>query len=399
MFNVTISATGIAQLATAFQDTGPGGWRIDFTETGTMSCVLKQNLLAPGTAPSSSNLTNVAYYDSNGDLVSAGTAITASGYVTVDAVNADLWVVATITGGASSAYITRQISPTTGDEPAEGYLPANDPAFTGTLTGPDATFADDVGVGGDLAVTGNTTLTGTALTTGVHTFTAAPVFTAGTASQTVELTAGKALTTAAITGTGSYVKSASPTMTGTIGAASATFSGTVVTTGATTNTGGLNLATEPTINPAAGGMWQLATAGTDKACTDGTSYFVELNIPYNQTITGLAYQVGSVGGTDSVIAVLYDSTGAVVANSALAGATVGTAAQIQSVAFLSPYAAVSGRYFASVTFNGATAKFRTYPIPGSKFITGSEAETFGTVTAITPGTTFTADVGPLCYTY
>lgn len=178
-----------------------------------------------------------------------------------------------------------------------------------------------------------------------------------------------------------------------------TVGGTSGLTGASTHTGGILLASQPTIYPAAGGLWQLATAGTDSACTNGVSYFVELNIPYNQTLTGLAYQVGSVGGTDSVIAVLYDSAGAVVANSALAGATVGTAAQIQSVAFLSTYAAVAGRYFASVTFNGATAKFRTYPIPGSKFIAGSEAETFGTVTAITPGTSFTADKGPLCYVY
>ena len=192
--------------------------------------------------------------------------------------------------------------------------------------------------------------------------------------------------------------------TGTIGIGSASTGAVTITpattvTGALTATGGVVLASTPTIAPAAGGMWQLATAGTDVACTDGTSYFVELNIAHNRTATGLAYQVGSVGGTNSVIAVLYDSTGAVVANSALAGAVVGTAAQIQSVVFLTPYAAKSGRYFASVTFNGTTAKFRAYPIPGSVFIAGSEAETFGTVTAITPGTTFTADKGPLCYVY
>lgn len=159
------------------------------------------------------------------------------------------------------------------------------------------------------------------------------------------------------------------------------------------------LAGTPTINPAAGGMWVLATAGTDVDCTDGTSYFVELNIPQARTLTGIAYQIGSVGGTDKVIVVLYNSAGAVLANSATAGVTVGTAAEIQAVPFGTAYPAVAGRYFASVTFNGTTAKFRAYPIPGSKFIAGSEAETFGTVTAITPGTTFTADKGPLCYAY
>jgi hypothetical protein len=75
------------------------------------------------------------------------------------------------------------------------------------------------------------TIPGTLDVTGITTFTAAPVFSSGTASQTVELTAGKALTTVAFTGTGNYVKSASPTMTGTIGAASMTLSGTLGLTG------------------------------------------------------------------------------------------------------------------------------------------------------------------------
>ena len=59
----------------------------------------------------------------------------------------------------------------------------------------------------------------------IATFAVAPVFSSGTASQTMELTAGKALTTVAITGTGSYVKSASPTFTGTVAAAALTLTG------------------------------------------------------------------------------------------------------------------------------------------------------------------------------
>lgn len=145
-----------------------------------------------------------------------------------------------------------------------------------------------------------------------------------------------------------------------------------------------------------GGSTVLATAGTDTACTNGTSYFAELNITGLRSLTGIFYLVGSVGGTDKVIVVLYDNTGAVLANSATAGTTVGTAANIQQVAFTSAFTPTySGQYFYSVTFNGTTAKFRTYPVPGSAFIAGSEAETFGTVTAITPGTTFTADKGPI----
>ena len=249
-------------------------------------------------------------------------------------------------------------------------------AVTYNATGASAshTFSDDTGISGALTVAG------------------------GSASNALSVT-----TTGAVTARFRYDASNLLEL-AVSSAGAATYNATGASAGHTfsdpvTVTGGLKLATQPTIYAAAGGMWQLATAGTDSACTNGTSYFVELNIPYNQTLTGLAYQVGSVGGTDSVIVVLYNSAGTVVANSALAGETVGTAAQIQSVAFLSTYAAVAGRYFASVTFNGVTAKFRTYPIPGSAFIAGSEAETFGTVTAITPGTTFTAANGPLCYVY
>lgn len=75
------------------------------------------------------------------------------------------------------------------------------------------------------ASNGNTVIGGTLSVTGVATFTAAPVFSSGTASQSLELDASKNVVTAAITGTGSYVKSASPTLTGTITAAAANFSG------------------------------------------------------------------------------------------------------------------------------------------------------------------------------
>ena len=97
------------------------------------------------------------------------------------------------------------------------------------------TAATNLGLGtGSNPTFNNLTVSGTELVTGVATFTAAPVFSAGTASQTVELTAGKALTTAAITGTGSYVKSVSPTLTGTIAAANQTLSGTLAVTGVAT---------------------------------------------------------------------------------------------------------------------------------------------------------------------
>jgi hypothetical protein len=149
-----------------------------------------------------------------------------------------------------------------------------------------------------------------------------------------------------------------------------------------------------------GGAVALATAGTDTACTNGTQYLSELYIPVAKVLTGLGYLIGSVGGTDKVIVALYDSTGALCASSAVAGATVGTAANFQSVAFEATYAAAAGRYFLGLTFNGTTAKFRTYPIPGSAFYAGEVSQTFGTVGAtVVPPSTFTANKGPIGFAY
>ena len=185
--------------------------------------------------------------------------------------------------------------------------------------------------------------------------------------------------------------------------AGATVGTTLGITGVTTTTGGQALATASVVNWAKGGAVALATSGTDTTPTDNQTYWVEIEIPHNVTLTGISYLVGSVGGTDSVMVVLHNSTGVPVAWSDSTGAAVGdivgTTAQIQSLAFETPYAAVSGRYYISTTFNGTTARFRTYPIPGSKFVTGSVGGTYGTVASITPGTTFTADKGPVCSTY
>jgi hypothetical protein len=71
--------------------------------------------------------------------------------------------------------------------------------------------------------------------TGIVTVTAAPVMSALTASQAVFTTAGKALTSNAITGTGNVVMSASPTLTGTISAAAATLSSDLTLSGGTAN--------------------------------------------------------------------------------------------------------------------------------------------------------------------
>ena len=220
---------------------------------------------------------------------------------------------------------------------------------------------------------------------------AAAVYRAG---GTGALTVGAAAGTTAITSSDWAI---STTGVGT-GMGAFTFDGLV------TATAGLSFATGSTVFWAKGGTPVAVATGTDTAPSAGARYWVELEIPHNATITGLSYLVGSVGGTDSVMVNLFNGAGSLVATSKKTGVAhgniVGTAAEIQSVPFTVTYAAVAGKYFASVQFNGTTARFRTYLIPGSKFVASTAAGTYDTaVASITPGTTWTVSQGPIIATY
>lgn len=178
---------------------------------------------------------------------------------------------------------------------------------------------------------------------------------------------------------------------------------TIVASGAITPTGGIAAAGGFTLRPYNIRTWQpvAATSGTDTACTNGTAYVGSILVPGNITITGVEYLVGSVGGTDKVIASIHDSAGVLLGNSALAGATVGTAAQVQAVALTTPLA-VKGpaTYYIALTFNGTTAKFRSVPAYCQAGVMGNGvAQTFGTAATFTAPTTFTADKVPVAWLY
>ncbi len=83
------------------------------------------------------------------------------------------------------------------------------------------------------AVTASSTLA----VTGVATFTAKPIFSSATASTAAAFDSSKGLVSVTITGSGSSVYSASPTLTGTIGAAAMTLSSTLVVSGGATFNG------------------------------------------------------------------------------------------------------------------------------------------------------------------
>jgi hypothetical protein len=149
--------------------------------------------------------------------------------------------------------------------------------------------------------------------------------------------------------------------------------------------------------------WQpvAATSGTNTTPADGTQFVTSIFLPANKTITNVNYLIGDTGGTDKVYAVLYSNSGAVLGNSSLTtgGATVGTAANIQTLALTSTYAAKGpANFFVGISMNGNTARLRTVPaFTQAGILAGSVSQTHGTVAAITPPTTFTADKAPVVF--
>ena len=131
----------------------------------------------------------------------------------------------------------------------------------------------------------------------------------------------------------------------------------------------------------------------------GTRYIASIQIDSPTTVTGIAALIGATGGTDKFIYELHDTAGVLVATTALAGVTVGTAATWQQIAFTAPYQAAAGRYFIAVQLNGTTARLATFNSPISPLLTGSATGTFGTSASITPPTTYTAAVGPVAVLY
>lgn len=203
--------------------------------------------------------------------------------------------------------------------------------------------------------------------------------------------------------TGTLSVSSTSTLTGAVTmVASATVGTTLGVTGALTATGGITpVATNQTVFTIGGGV-VVAASGTDNACAANTVTWSAIYFPFNMTVTGLGYLIGSVGGTNKVVLSLYDGSGTFLKSTTLAGGgtTVGTAANWQTIDLTATQAVTGGSvYYVATNFNGNTAKYRGYPGPGLKFVTGTAAQTLGTPATITPGSSFTNDVGPIMFAY
>lgn len=136
------------------------------------------------------------------------------------------------------------------------------------------------------------------------------------------------------------------------------------------------------------------SANISETLVAGSRYFTQVNVGTPITLNGLQVLIGGTGGTDKWLVELHSSTGALLATSALAGATVGTANTWQQFAFTSAYNIVAGTYYLAVQTNGTTATLAAINSPTYPLFTGSATGTFGTSASITPPTAYTAGVGP-----
>lgn len=163
----------------------------------------------------------------------------------------------------------------------------------------------------------------------------------------------------------------------------------------------------------------LFSNNASKTTVSGTRYYssIDVNAPNPSfmdggadqlapvaTITGVQLLVGSVGGTDSWIVELHDANGVLVATSATAGTTAGTAGTWQQIPFTSTVSLVPGTYFIVVQSNGTTAHPAVYNFPApvaatTPLVTGSVTGSFGTSANFTPATAYTVNVGPVALLY
>lgn len=186
--------------------------------------------------------------------------------------------------------------------------------------------------------------------------------------------------------------------------------GTLTVTGAQTFTG----AVTPTGGVAAAGGFSNSTVfhtgGYDPLTTTGLNqkqivttetYFAEVFIPANTTITGISVLLGHTTAAQNVFVGLANSTGVIVAKSNTTTA-MGTADTFQQIPFTTPYAAVGpAKYYIAVQSSQTTGFITTHAALGNFGAGKITSETYGTfvTTATYAVTTFTANLGPIADTY
>lgn len=139
--------------------------------------------------------------------------------------------------------------------------------------------------------------------------------------------------------------------------------------------------------------------GNATTYVSGTVYVAAIPVPADFTATNISCLNGGTVGTNSVIYSLYNSAGIGIDGTVSTGTATAGANAFQTIAMTKTIALVGpSTYYVAVQANGATDNIRT--IAASTFVgvrTQSSTGVFGTLPNITPPTTFTANVGPICY--
>ena len=134
------------------------------------------------------------------------------------------------------------------------------------------------------------------------------------------------------------------------------------------------------------------TQGTDTTPVVTEEYVAEVFVPCNTRSTGFAVLNGSAVAGNMQIS-LYNSSGVVIATTA--STAVAGIATLQSVPWATPVDLRGpGEYYIGVQNNNTSNRLRTHAVGvfGASKKTG---QTYGTFTALTVPTTFTAGVGPV----
>lgn len=183
-----------------------------------------------------------------------------------------------------------------------------------------------------------------------------------------------------------------------------TITGTPSISGVLTPIGGIAAAggqTMPTVFHS-GGYDALTTTGANqKQIVTTETYYVEVFIPANTTITGISVLNGHTTAAQHIFVGLANATGVIVANSNTT-TLQGTADTFQQIPFSAPYAAVGpAKYYIAVQSDQTTGFIATHAALGNFGANKKTSETYGTflTTASYATTTYTASLGPIADTY
>lgn len=214
-------------------------------------------------------------------------------------------------------------------------------------------------------------------------------------SQNVDMR-GDSLTIDAVTLSGAETVGGNEVVTGTLAV-----TGTSSLTGALTPTGGIAAAGGFTFSPrnchTGGTAAQVSTDFTNSTPSTTETYYAEVFLPANASLTGVAVFNGS-DVTGNITVYLTNSAGTNLAHSASTAGS-GTDAY-QLVPFTTPYAAKGpATYYVVTQYNSGTARYNTHTI--GSFGTGKQTSTtYGTFpTTPTIPTTFTTALGNVASLY